>query len=412
MSSLSPRDYRLISCNDHIVLPPNAFDEHLSTADRERVKVELFDGPARTIDNEYLRQDYIARGRGDETVRGHVWNYDGVRFFTSKISTIEDTSKLAFDDVTPPFDYDAIPERLYDPVARLEVLDRDQVITSATYPMIQFPGFGGAMLLSTLDRDFALRVVRAYNDWILDEFVSRAPGRYLGLVVLPLWDPAACAREIARTAAKGARGLIFVEDPFRLDLPSLYDRSWDVVFAAAQDADLPLCIHQGSSILAAEGPPNRTRMSMLNLTCPTYPLIALADFVGSLAFVRFPRLRIVLNESEIGWVPHALGRFDFMWRRHGMSGGPGYVGPSTPELPSTYIPGHVWFSLNPSYETFGPQVIRDVGIDNVVVDVDYPHADTSYGETTQLLHKRLGYLDDDELQKVLRGNAQHLFNIS
>ncbi len=254
-----------------------------------------------------------------------------------------------------------MPKRFYDPISRLEVLDRDGVLASATFPMIEFPGYGERSCSSTRTPRSCSESCARYNDWILDDFVARAPGRYIGLVILPLWDQPACAAEIERTAAKGAKGIIFVEDPFKLGLPSFYDPEWDVVYAAAEDADLPLCIHMGSSGWLPPGPPNRPMMTLLCVTSPVLPMMTLADLIGSQAFIRFPRLRVVMHEFDIGWIPHALGRCDFMWSRHGMDGGPGWANPSTPDPPSSYVPGHIWFSMNPGYETFGPSIIRDVG---------------------------------------------------
>src|SRR4029077_5225460 len=83
----------------------------------------------------------------------------------------------------------------------------------------------------------------------LDEWAGSAPGRLFAMVLLPYWDPQLAVQELQRTAAKGAVAVAFTENPHRQGFPSLHDpdRYWDPVFAAAQEAELPLCLHFGSS---------------------------------------------------------------------------------------------------------------------------------------------------------------------
>ena len=72
------------------------------------------------------------------------------------------------------------------------------------------------------DRDLALKCVRAYNDWMVDSWCASAPGRYIPMIIIPLWDPEASAAEIERNAAKGAKAIAFSENPAKLGLPSIH----------------------------------------------------------------------------------------------------------------------------------------------------------------------------------------------
>src|SRR5260370_17910505 len=84
---------------------------------------------------------------------------------------------------------------------------------------------------------------------MIDDWCAAVPGRMIPLVIIPLWDPAAAAKEIERCAEKGARGVAFSENPEPLGLPTIHDpgRYWDPVMAAAQDTGTIVCIHAGSS---------------------------------------------------------------------------------------------------------------------------------------------------------------------
>ena len=98
------------------------------------------------------------------------------------------------------------------------------------------------------------------------------------------------------------------EDPYKLGLPSIHDpgRHWDPVFAAAQDAEMPLCTHIGSASWTPPGPPEQPfTVGLANTT--TVSTLTCYEWLLSDVFVRFPRLRLVLSEGGIGWLPHAVG---------------------------------------------------------------------------------------------------------
>src|SRR5690606_3183787 len=121
------------------------------------------------------------------------------------------------------------------------------ILASLCFP--SFPRFCGQIFAEANDKDLALLCVQAYNDWMIDEWCASAPGRFIPLVIMPLWDPPAAAREIERCAAKGATALAFSENPEPLGLPTIHDlgRYWDPLLAAAEAANMVICMHVGSS---------------------------------------------------------------------------------------------------------------------------------------------------------------------
>lgn len=90
--------------------------------------------------------------------------------------------------------------------------------------------------------------VRAYNDCTIDEWCGSVPGRFIPLVLSRSGTPTA-AKGIERGAAKGARAFAFSENPEPLGLPTIHDenRYRDPVMAAAQDTQMIVCMHVGSS---------------------------------------------------------------------------------------------------------------------------------------------------------------------
>ena len=150
----------------------------------------------------------------------------------------------------------------------------------------------------------------AYNDWMIDEWCGAAPGRFIPLMIIPLWDPPAAAREIERCAAKGAKAVAFSENPSALGLPSIHDENsyWDPMFAAAADAGMPICMHVGSSSnipkMSADAP------LIVSLAWGSGCLTSgtMCDWIFSENFTKHPDLKIVLSEGGIGWMPYFIER--------------------------------------------------------------------------------------------------------
>ena len=89
--------------------------------------------------------------------------------------------------------------------------------------------------------------VKAYNDWLIDEWCASVPGMYVPMIIGQLWDPVAMAAEIRRCAARGARAVTFPENPVPLGLPSFLTDHWDPVWDACVETDTVICMHIGTS---------------------------------------------------------------------------------------------------------------------------------------------------------------------
>src|SRR5207249_10187087 len=134
-------------------------------------------------------------------------------------------------DVRPPvftpLPWSEVPPACYDVAARIEAMDRDRVLASLVFPNL--PGFSGNLFARSKDKDLALLCVRAYNDWLLDEWCPAAPGRLMGVAIVPMWDGRLAAVEAERAVGKGARALSFSMAPQNLGFASIHDPDgcWD-----------------------------------------------------------------------------------------------------------------------------------------------------------------------------------------
>jgi predicted TIM-barrel fold metal-dependent hydrolase len=256
----------------------------------------------------------------------------------------------------------------------------------------------------------ALLCVRAYNDWMIDEWsAGDAQGRLVPLTIVPLWDAQLAAQEIHRCAARGSHAVSFTESPVPLGLPSLYDnnRFWDPFFAACDDTDTIICMHIGSS-------------SRMPTTAPDAPMIvgcaldwqnavgSLTDYLLSATMARFPGLKLAYSEGQVGWMPYTLERIDKVWAEF-----PGEeFGNRLSMPPSTYARGRVFGCI---FDDDTGLRNRDViGMDQSCFETDYPHAQATWPNTAECFERlcaRAGR-SPDERYKLARGNAIEAFGLS
>jgi predicted TIM-barrel fold metal-dependent hydrolase len=197
----------------------------------------------------------------------------------------------------------------------------------------------------------------------------------------------------------------FPEFPAQLGLPSIFTRHWDPFFEACQDTGTVVCLHTGASAwapLPSPGPP----FELLPTVFPVNALLAAAEWVWSGVPVRFPDLRISLSEGGIGWVPMLMDRVDYVLD-HSASGSESATWASALR-PSEVLGRNFWFCTidDPSMVP----LLGRIGVDHVMVECDYPHADSTWPDTQATLVAAFGGLPDATLRKVAGGNAAALFD--
>jgi predicted TIM-barrel fold metal-dependent hydrolase len=77
-------------------------------------------------------------------------------------------------------------------------------------------------------------------------------------------------------------------------------------------------------------------------------------------------------------------------------------------LPSEVFAEHVFACLLD--EPFGATVLDKMPLANVMVEVDYPHADTSWPGSPKLIGDQLSSLTAEQRHGVLEGNARRVFD--
>jgi predicted TIM-barrel fold metal-dependent hydrolase len=368
-------DMQILSVDDHLIEHPRVFQDRLPAAQRES-------GP-RVVENEHGH---------------HVWLYEGRQYPQIGLNAVAGKDPKSFG--TNPVRYEDMIPGCYDPVERVKDMDLDGVQAAMCYP--SFPGFAGRVFLQSDNMDLALTCVEAWNDFSIDEWSGSAPDRFIPLAMLPVWDPQLCVKEIHRIAGKGARGITFPENPAPLGLPSFHTGHWDEVFSACEDADLPLCLHFGSS----------SKLPGFSADAPIAVEIALystnlmgttVDMLFSPIFHRHPSLKVVLAEGGIGWIPYILERADYTWDRHRW-----YQDIDRETRPSDLFRKHFWGCFID--DEHGVRSRELIGIDRITFEVDYPHSDSNWPNTRKRAAEVFADVPDDEVRQIVELNARALFH--
>jgi predicted TIM-barrel fold metal-dependent hydrolase len=390
MASDPSRDW-LISVDDHILEPPDLWVDRVPRKDRDRAP-------------------RMVRESGNE-----FWVYEDKRMPTSGLSAVAGKAKEEFSP--EPVTYDEMRPGCYDAKARVDDMDRGGVLASLCFPTL--PRFCGQLFYEAKDRDFGFVCLQTYNDWMMDEWCGAAPGRYIPLILIPIWDPALAATEMGRCAAKGATAFCFSENPAPLGLPTIHDRKryWDPVMAAASDLEMVVCMHVGSSSQVPTIAPDSPFMANLawgaNRTSGT-----MLSWLFSGLFTRYPNLRIALSEGEIGWIPYFLERAEQVLdkQRYWVQRGVQFMEHATTDVDLDTIDVRALFRDHVFGcfidDSHGIASVDEIGENNIMCETDYPHSDSTWPNCIDVVKHLIGHLPEATQYKILRGNAERLYRFT
>jgi predicted TIM-barrel fold metal-dependent hydrolase len=376
-------DYRIISADDHIDLqwlPKDLWQTRVPAAWRERAPkvAETADGPAWVCGDE--RWDVWGGRKGTAGAQG------------GRRNALEKGGVLEHGVLRPTTT-----------ALRLADMDRDGVDATVMYGPI----------VPLLIKDPELRRVcyRAYNEW-LAEFCATAPDRLVGAGLVPIDDPKDAAEEVHHLKQLGLRTGMFLAA--RAETP-LWDEAWEPLWAAAAETGIPLGFHLGGGLrtVAWSGPkashPGNMGVRVAVSTMQMDEPLAGVMFAG--AFERYPRLRIVLAETGIGWLPYIHERFDDSWQRfvdasefwreHG--------GLRLTMPPSAYLRRQVWATFQIDYA--GLRLLDVISDDRVMWASDYPHADSTWPQSPQAIEANFKDVPLASRRRILCDNARALYGL-
>jgi predicted TIM-barrel fold metal-dependent hydrolase len=374
---MNPDDMILISVDDHIAEPASMFENHVPARYKDRAPFVVTEDDGR---EQWYYGDLKGRNLGLNAVAGkprEMFNVDVLR-------------------------YDEMRPGCWDVDERVRDMNAGGQLAGLNFP--NWTGFSGQVLNQGPDRDTNLVMIRAYNDWHIDEWCGAHPGRFIPCGILPLFDVEEAAKEVRRLAAKGCHSVTYSENPEALGLPSIHTDYWDPLFAAAVDVGTVLCCHLGSSSRSAMLSPDAPASSRMTMSS-TMSMWTLGEMMWADFWNRFPDLTISITEGDVGWIPYFLWRAEHVhdrhsgWTKHEFPNGGG---------PSDVFKRHMvcCFISDP----IGVKLLDELNEDMVCWESDYPHSDSNWPNAPEdLANKALVGLTDEQVAKITHENAMRLF---
>jgi len=294
-----------------------------------------------------------------------------------------------------------VPLGACDAKERLQRLDLEGLKAAIIYPSLDL-----TWETECEDADYAQAMCRAYNRWIVD-WCSDSGGRLIPVAHLSLGDPKAAAAELERAVKAGCKGGWVVQ--FTMTRKPHAHPDHDVLFAKAQELDVPLALH-----VSLEPPwalPGRYGAEYLrkqiffqNVTASDANRHALASFMQYGTFDKFPKLKIAVLEVGAGWISYWLDRMDAVYSS--------IMGRSVPlkEKPSYYFRRNVWISADPDEHAL-PAMMELCGDDRFFWASDFPHPDHT-GDYIEELEEVADKRRPSARQKLLGENVESAYNLS
>ena len=373
---MNPEEMIMISVDDHVVEPPDMFHNHIPERYRDQAPkiIKQKDG-------------------------ADVWSFGGSIIPNIGLNAVAGRPKEEYG--IEPTAFDEIRPGTYNVHERIKDMNAGGILASMNFP--SFPGFSGRLFAATEDKDLALAVLRAYNDWHIDEWAGTYPGRIIPMALPILWDSELCAEEVRRVAKKGCHSLTFTENPATLGYPSFHNGHWDPLWKAVCDENVVVSIHLGSSGQLAVTAPDAPIDVMITLQ-PMNICQAAADLLWSRVIKKYPDIKIALSEGGTGWIPYFLDRLDRTYDMHHLWTGQDFGG----KLPSEVFREHflTCFISDP----VGVQLRNMIGIDNIAWECDYPHSDSSWPNAPEELAAVAEGVPAGELNKITYENAMRWYS--
>ena len=367
----------MISADSHVIEPRKLWVERVNTPFRDRAP-------------------QVVTNPGD--LKGEWFMCEGLEPRPASLAFAAGKDPSEYNEFQKATNYDDGLPGGWEAAPRLRDMALDGVEAEVIYTTLGFRLFG----LS--DEPFQRELFRVYNDW-LAEFCQYDGKRLLGLAMIPLLDIEAGIMELRRSAKLGLRGaLIMCSPPEGQDYAdSLYDPFW----AEAQELGMPLSLHLGTG----HGKESRydSNLFLRIMSIPHEVQRTFTSLIFGGVLERFPNLKIVSAENDIGWVPHFLARADMAFHKLGSVKLGTWQGVKLSMLPSEYFRRQVYATFID--DEVGVRNCDLFGTDNYMWSSDYPHLMATWPQSREAVERNFRGASEEVKRKVVCENVTRLYNI-
>ena len=368
--------YRVISSDSHIIEPPDLWTSRVEPKFRDRAP-------------------HIVREE-----EGDWWYCDDARIVPVSIGTQAGVRFESLEELSEGGRYEEVPLGGYIPDEHIKDLDSDGVYAGLIYPSTGF-----LLYNAVTDSELLTAAFRTYNDWVA-EFCKPYPDRLKGIALLNVDEVEVGIKELERCAKLGFAGAMIPVHPLWEKPYNMPD--YEPLWATAQDLGMPISLHV---VTNRPGPGqenvNTTKSRAFSCNRDHWVKMSLGHIIYSGVFERYPKLIVGSVEFELGWAAHFIEQLDYTYTQR----------PQKPEwhrykedmLPSDYFHRNVYVSFQG--DPTGVRLRDIIGVDNLMWGSDYPHPESTFPRSQQILEEILEDCTEEEKAKISGGNAARVYNM-
>lgn len=380
------RQYRVISGDGHIDLNPDVW--------RDRVAAKFRDRAPKRVK--------MANGSDAVVVDGGKPNTVGItrsvrvahRDLAKQVPTFENSAGTG------------------SPEQRLREQDQDGIDAEILFSQISF------VLRQARDDELYVELVRAYNEFLAEEYMAAAPDRLIPMGVIPVTKVDDAVRELEHCAKLGLKGVKLDRFPNGRGYPKAED---DKFWAAAIDLKMPLTNHSDGKMGSGRGEPafkydkepgedvhQREPMNyFFRFTSDAMTAPLQMAFGG--VWDRFPTLEIYWAETMIGWLEYGLWQIDDHYRRYMSMIQENWGLRYLERKPSEYVKDRNYWGF--LHDPVGVRRRDCIGYDKLIWGTDFAHAASEWPNSIKVMEQDFAGVPENEKRAMLVDNCVKFFHL-
>ena len=373
---------QLISADSHVVEPPDLWQTRTDPRFRDKAPRVVRNG---NVDNWVVGDDILIGSIGGPTQAGRRYT---------------DLDSLSIEG-----NYEESPLAAYDPDERLKAMEVDGVVGEVVYSTI-----GTRLYTVDVRGDLLAACFRALNDWSAD-FGAAHPDKLKGTAAISFDNVPEAVVEIQRCARLGLSG--FVIPAYQSEDEHYDNPEFAPIWSAFEDTGIPVGIHSGSvrpgpaRIGAFANNASVTGTAAFRATQDYWVRRSVAQMMFGGIFERHPKLKVGVVEYELSWAPYFIKMMDMAYEKHR------YVTEirfKDDRLPSDVFHQNMFVSFQE--DELGIALRHVIGVENILFGSDYPHRESTWPRSRQVLTDVLSDCTEEEKHKISYLNAARLYGFN
>jgi len=299
------------------------------------------------------------------------------------------------------------------PEQRLREQDQDGIEAEILFSQISF------VLRQAKDDDLYLELVRAYNEFLAEEYMAVAPDRLICMGTIPVTGVEDAVRELEHCAKLGLRGVKLDRFPSGRGYPTAED---DKFWAAAVDLKMPLTNHNDGKMGSGRGEPafkydkepgedvhQREPMNyFFRFTNDAMTASIQMAFAG--VWDRFPALEMYWAETMIGWFEYGLWQIDDHYKRYMPMIHENWGLRYLERKPSEYLKERTYWGF--LHDPVGIRRRDCIGYDKLMWGTDFAHAASEWPNSIKLMEQDFADVPENEKRAMLVDNCVKYFHLN